>query len=101
MSTAFYLQTDGQMERQNQTLEVYLWNFVAHRQDDWVDWLKLMMFTYNNAKHSSSGVSLFFTNHGFHLNLPQDVDLAEVSKISLEECLEHLRKVCEELEESL
>ena len=70
MSTAFYLQTDGQMERQNQTLEVYLWNFVAHRQDDWVDWLKLMMFTYNNAKHSSSGVSLFFANHGFHPNLP-------------------------------
>ena len=74
---------------------------MTHRQDDWVDWLKLMMFTYNNTKHSSSGVSPFFTNHGFHPNLPQDVDLAEVFKILLEEHLEHLGKACEELEESL
>lgn len=59
------------------------------------------MFAYNNAKHSLSGVSPFFTNHGFHLNLPQDVDLVEVSKILLEEHLKHLRKVYEELGESL
>ena len=74
---------------------------MAHRQDDWVDWLKLTMFTYNNAKHSLSGVSLFFTNYGFYPNLPQDIDLAEVSKILFKECLKHLRKVYKELGESL
>ena len=33
--TAFYPQTDGQIERMNQKLEQYLWFFVDHRQKDW------------------------------------------------------------------
>jgi len=33
--TAFYLQTDGQMEKINQELEQYLRFFVDHRQKDW------------------------------------------------------------------
>jgi len=31
--TAYYLQTDGQIERVNQKLEQYLWMFIDHRQE--------------------------------------------------------------------
>jgi len=35
LSTSFYPQMDGQMERINQELEQYLRFFVDHRQKDW------------------------------------------------------------------
>ena len=58
-STAFHPQTDGQTERQNQTLEQYLRGFVNYQQDDWVFWLSLAEYAYNNSVHSSTGISPF------------------------------------------
>src|SRR5438046_3117312 len=46
LSTAFYPQTDGQMERQNQTLEYYLHCYINYRQNDWVEWLPQAEFAY-------------------------------------------------------
>ena len=37
LSTLFYSQTDGQMERMNQELEYYLQFFINHRQKDWLE----------------------------------------------------------------
>ena len=37
LSTAYHLQTDGQMERVNQELEQYLRVFIDHRQEQWPD----------------------------------------------------------------
>jgi hypothetical protein len=47
LSTAFYPQTDGQIERQNQTLEYYFRIFCAYQQDDWVAYLGFAVFVYN------------------------------------------------------
>jgi len=66
LSTAFHLQTDGQTERQNQTLEQYLHCYINYRQDDWVDWLPQAEFTYNNTVHASTGVSPFFALYGYN-----------------------------------
>jgi len=49
LSTTFHPQTDGQTERQNQTLEHYLHCYINYRQDDWVEWLPQAEFAYNNA----------------------------------------------------
>src|SRR5258707_64476 len=53
-STSYHPQTDGQMERVNQEIEAYLRVFVSHRQDDWVDWLPLVEFAYNNKVHAAT-----------------------------------------------
>lgn len=65
-STAFHPETDGQTERVNAVLEDYLWYFVNERQDDWVAWLPLAEFSYNNTPSSSTLSSPFFSCFGFH-----------------------------------
>jgi hypothetical protein len=64
LSTAFHPQTDGQTERQNQTLEQYLRSYVNHQQDDWVDWLPMAEFAYNNSAQATTGLSPFQANTG-------------------------------------
>ncbi|MBW0579415.1 hypothetical protein O181_119130 [Austropuccinia psidii MF-1] len=64
ISTAFHPETDGQTERVNQILEQYLWMYVSYNQDDWYTWLPLAEFSYNNAEHSSTKQSPFFTIYG-------------------------------------
>src|SRR5260370_574745 len=53
-STSYHPQTDGQTERMNQEIEVYLRVFVSHQQDDWADWLLLVEFAYNNKVHTAT-----------------------------------------------
>jgi hypothetical protein len=66
LSTSYHPETDGQTERTNQTLEQYLRCFINYQQDDWVDFLHLAEFSYNNSIHSSTGYSPFFANIGYH-----------------------------------
>ena len=65
LSTAFHPQTDGQTERQNQTLETYLHAYCNYLQDDWANWLPLVEFSYNNSAHSGTRFSPFFLAMGF------------------------------------
>jgi len=63
-STAWYPQTDGQMERVNQELDQFLCLFVNERQDDWYDLLPIMEFQHNNHVHSTTQQPLFLLNMG-------------------------------------
>jgi transposase InsO family protein len=47
-STAYHPQTDGQTERLNQEVEHYLRVFTNYHQTDWVEWLTLAEFAYND-----------------------------------------------------
>jgi hypothetical protein len=67
--TAFYPTTDGQTERMNQTLEVYLRYYVNHAQDNWVSLLLMAQVALNNAYTESTGTSPFFANFGKDPNL--------------------------------
>jgi len=62
-STAYYPQTDRQMEHVNPGLEQYLCIFVNERQDDWDYWLLMADFAFNNHIHSSMQHTPFFTQY--------------------------------------
>ena len=74
LSSAFHPQTDGQTERQNQTLEHFLRCYCSENPEQWVDMLPLAEFAYNNSVHSSTGVSPFFLVQGQHPRLPEAVE---------------------------
>ena len=53
----------------NQTLEQYLRVYCNYKQDNWSELLPLVEFAYNNALSATTGISLFFANKGYHLNI--------------------------------
>ncbi|KAL7280850.1 hypothetical protein ACG7TL_005794 [Trametes sanguinea] len=65
-STAYHPQTDGLTECTNQTLEAYLRAYVSYQQDDWVDYLPLAEFAFNNHVNSSTKQTPFFATYGYH-----------------------------------
>ena len=65
-STAYHPQTDGLTERTNQTLETYLRAYCSYQQDDWVDYLPLAEFCFNNLENSSTRQTPFFANLAYH-----------------------------------
>lgn len=65
-SSAFHPQTNGQTERLNQAVELFLRCYVSHNQLLWVRYLPLAEFAINNRVNSSTGVSPFFCNSGLH-----------------------------------
>jgi hypothetical protein len=66
LSTAFHPQTDGQTERQNQTMEQYLRALCNYKQDNWVELLPPAEFAYNNAIHASTRMTPFWANYHYH-----------------------------------
>lgn len=74
LSTAFYSQINSQTERSNQTLEQYLQRYKNYKQDNWVKWLSIAKFVYNNSIHSVTGKTSFYLAYGFYqsmLDTPQ------------------------------
>jgi hypothetical protein len=66
LSSAHHPETDGQTERTNQELEIYLRAFVDYYQDDWMDWLPFAEFAYNNRFHTAIGMSPFYAEYGYN-----------------------------------
>ena len=64
LSTTFHPQTDGQTERVNQEIEIYLQAYVDHLQDDWAEWLSTVEFTLNNRVHSATEHTPFLLEYG-------------------------------------
>ena len=60
---------NGQTKRTNQTLEQYLWIYCNYQHSNWSNLLPLAAFAYNNAPNATTGVSPFFANKGYNLNL--------------------------------
>jgi hypothetical protein len=73
LSTAYHLQTDGQTERLNQDIEIFLRFYVNHMQDDWSEWLSQAEFSYANRIHSATGYTPFYLDHGRHPHTPLHV----------------------------
>ena len=82
LSTAFYSQTDGQTEKQNNTMEAYLRAFVHFEQNDWARLLTMAKFAYNNAKNASTGYTSFELNCRYppRVSYEEDLDLRSKSR---------------------
>lgn len=68
LSSAYHPQTDGQTERVNQYLEMYLRCAVYDDPKKWKSWLSQAEFWYNSAYHTSVGCTPFFALYGYEAN---------------------------------
>ena len=99
-STAFHPQTDGLTERTNQTLETYLRAYCSYQQDDWVDYLALAEFVFNNTLNSSTQQTPFFANIGYHPDF--DIVITErTTNPSATEFTKRLQVIRDELQAEL
>ena len=64
LSTAFYPQTDRQIERTNQELKWYLRMYINHRQNNWLEWLATTEFIFNNKIYIVTKSLSFKINYG-------------------------------------
>jgi hypothetical protein len=96
LSTAYHPETDGQTERVNQILEIFLRMYINYLQDDWAHLLPVAEFAYNNTVHSATSMTPFFANKGYHPKL--DISIEAVPSESahtliadIEDLHKHLR----------
>ena len=74
LSTAFYLQTDGQSKALNRIVESYLCAYCVDKPTAWVNLLPLAQFAYNNSMNATTNTmpnNLLFGmdyNIWFHVN---------------------------------
>ena len=80
LSIAFHLQTDGQTERQNSTIEAYLRAFINFKQNDCARLLPMAKFAYNNTKNTSAGFTPFELNCRYHPQVFYEEDVDPCSK---------------------
>jgi len=106
LSTAYHLQTDGQMERINQEIGTFLRHYVNYQQNDWTNWLATAEFQYNNKKHAAMGKTLFELNFGRHqwkgdLMVKTDIPQVEDFLSGLQRSWEQATKAMEEVQKSI
>jgi len=77
MSTSRHPQTDGQSEKEIQTLITALRAFCNEHQDDWDDYLDMLELGFNSTTQASTGASPFELLNGCKPRLPVDAALAE------------------------
>jgi transposase InsO family protein len=96
LSTTYHLQTDGQTERVNQILEQYLCCTINYLQDDWMHFLFLAKFFYNNTLHSSTKQTPLSSNYGHHPRA-YPFQVKDVESPAAEDLATHLAAIHDEL----
>jgi hypothetical protein len=78
MSTAYHPQSDGQSEREIQTLETALRSYSNAMGDDWDQFLPALELAFNSKKQASTGAAPFTLVYGTEARLPIDCALDDV-----------------------
>jgi transposase InsO family protein len=79
LSTAYHPQTDGQTERMNQSLELFLRLYVNYQQDDWASWLPLAQLSINNRSSATTGLPPCLPVMGFTPRVHPDTPATGIS----------------------
>uniref|UniRef100_A0A8C6VTB1 Gypsy retrotransposon integrase-like protein 1 n=1 Tax=Nothobranchius furzeri TaxID=105023 RepID=A0A8C6VTB1_NOTFU len=72
-TTPYHPQTDGLVERYNQTLKSMLRKFVSQTGKDWDQWLPYLLFAYREVPQASTGFSPFELLYGHKVRGPLDL----------------------------
>src|SRR5260221_844078 len=99
-TSGYHLEGDRQMEHANQVLEQYLQVYMNYQQDDWVTLLPMAEFAYNNATNTTTGVSPFFANKGYHREFTADPQV-ETSSAEAQAFVAVLERIQAELKENI
>jgi hypothetical protein len=89
MSTAYHPQTDGQTERVNQCLEMYLRCAIHDSPKQWKKWLPLAELWYNSSFHSSLGCSPFKALYAYEPNLALTPTVSTETSATVTEMIQH------------
>ena len=66
LTTAYHPQGNGQTEWTNQMIKQYLQHYVNYEQNNWVTFLPMAQFAFNNAVYTTTGEMPFYVNYGYH-----------------------------------
>jgi hypothetical protein len=100
-TTAYYPQCDGQVERQNRTLQYMLVPFCTKHGNDWDLLLNAVVFAYNTSRQESLQTSPFEIVFGRILRLPLELELGLPLKdpSTQSEYTQSLRNIIKEVRE--
>jgi len=100
-TTALHPQSDGQVERQHQTIINYLVKFIDENQKNWDQWIPMFLLAYRSSKHESTGVTPAELYLGRDLRLPLDLlrgNLPELQDQELQTVEEYIKNLREKIE---
>jgi hypothetical protein len=101
MSSAYHPQTDGQTERVNQCLEMYLRCAVHDDPKQWKSWLAQAEFWYNSSHHSSLGCSPFKALYGSDPNVGIVPSISQTTDASVAAVIKEIQEQAVVLKEHL
>ena len=99
--TAYYSQTDSQMERMNQEIGTFLQHYVNYQQYNWTDWSATAEFQYNDKKHMAikrTPFELNFRRYPWKGDLIVQMGIPQVEEflIGIQKSWKQMAKVMEE-----
>eukprot|EP00112_Aurelia_sp_Birch-Aquarium-sp1_P023718 Seg718.4 transcript_id=Seg718.4/GoldUCD/mRNA.D3Y31 product="Retrovirus-related Pol polyprotein from transposon 412" pseudo=true protein_id=Seg718.4/GoldUCD/D3Y31 len=74
-TTTYHPQCDGQVERQNRTIQEILSSFVAEHPSDWDLFVDMATYAYNTSRNETTGLSPYELVFDREPRLPVEVDL--------------------------
>jgi hypothetical protein len=83
LSTAYHPQSDGQSEREIQTLITALRSYVNDHGNDWDEYLPALELSFNSKQQASTGAAPFTLVYGTEARLPIDCALDDARPASL------------------
>jgi len=72
-TTALHPQSDGQVERQHQTIINYLAKFISENQKNWDQWISMFLLAYRSSKHEFTNITAAKLYLSRDLRLPLDL----------------------------
>lgn len=87
ISLAYHPQTNGLIERFNQTLQRALLKMVEKNQKEWENYIDSVLFSYRTSKQASTKYSPFFILYGREPRLPTDLTIKVSHFIYCQVCM--------------